>query len=160
MLYPIALTNLEDWLAVVIGGGTVATRKVRKLLPTGARVCVITPEATDDLRAWAAAGELELLLRGYEAGDLTIYGTRARLVYAATDVRAVNAAVAQEAHKIGALLNVADRPEDGNFHMPAVYRDDEFVVAVNCVEPAAKKAVGLRDRIAEMMDAWFVERGS
>jgi len=34
------------------------------------------------------------------------------------------------------------------------------VVAVNCVEPAAKKAVGLRDRIAEMVKEWYVIRDS
>ena len=156
MLYPITLINLNDMYTVVIGGGPVATRKVRNLLPTDARIRVISPEASDDLRAWAEADKIELLLRGYVAGDLA----GARLVYAATDDRAINAAVANESHKIGALVNVADRPEEGNFHMPAVYRDDEFVVAVNCVEPAAKKAVGLRDRIAEMVKEWYVIRDS
>jgi len=147
MLYPIALTNLNGVRSVVIGGGPVATRKVRNLQPTGARIRVISLAATDELHALAATGEIELLLRAYETGDVA----GARLVYAATDDRAINAAVANESHKIGALVNVADRPEEGNFHVPAVYRDEEYVIAVNCVEPAPRKAVGLRDRIAEML---------
>ncbi len=47
------------------------------------------------------------------------------------NVRAVNAAVAAEAHALGLLINVADLPAEGNFHMPAVYEDAQCIIAVS-----------------------------
>ena len=39
--------------------------------------------------------------------------------------------VAVEAKRLGLWLNVADRPEEGNFHVPAVHRQPGLVVGVS-----------------------------
>jgi siroheme synthase (precorrin-2 oxidase/ferrochelatase) len=51
--YPIVLTHLDQTRCVVVGGGTVAERKVAALLDSAATVTVISPELTTQLRTWA-----------------------------------------------------------------------------------------------------------
>ena len=54
-LLPLFL-NLTGRAVVLVGGGPVATAKLRQLLAAGARVRVIAPEITDEIRQVAAQG--------------------------------------------------------------------------------------------------------
>lgn len=146
-VYPIFLTGLNGILCVVVGGGKVATRKVRGLLDGQANVRVISPQLSPELYTRYATGSIAWLKRGYVQGDLA----QAGLVVAATDVRAVNAAIAQEAKAKGILCNVVDAPHEGNFHTPAVYRDAKTVIAVGTHGKEPRRAASLRDRIAEFL---------
>jgi cobalt-precorrin 5A hydrolase / precorrin-3B C17-methyltransferase len=149
-MLPITLTHSEEMLVIVIGGGKVGERKVRGLMEAGVRVRLISPLATPRLQTLAAHGQIEWIGRDYQPGDLA----GARLVVAATNVRAVNHAVAQEAHEDRLLINVADCPEEGNVHMPAVHRDDNLVVAVNSRTARPRVAVVVRDWIAGMLPGY------
>lgn len=148
-VYPILLTHPESWLAVVVGGGPVAERKVRGLLAVGARVRVISPQVTPRLQRWAAEGRVQWLARPYRPGDLAA----ARLAFAATNDRTVNARIAREAQALGVWCNVADAPAEGDFHVPAIYRDDEAIVAVGTGGRSPRYARLLRDRLAAMLAA-------
>ncbi len=55
---------------LVIGGGAEAEGKSGRLLDAGARLAVVSPEATGPLEDWHARGRLELRRRRYRAGDL------------------------------------------------------------------------------------------
>lgn len=147
-VYPIFLTQMHGVLVVVVGGGKVAQRKVGGLLAVGARVRVISPALAPELAAWVQENRVEWLARPYQAGDLD----GAYLAFAATDQRAVNALVAQEAAKRGILCNVADAPDEGSFHLPAVHRQAGMVIAIGSggTDPAQSKR--LRDRIAELLN--------
>src|SRR5262249_17527808 len=66
--YPIVL-EMKDRRCVVIGGGTVAERKVEGLLAAGANVTVISPAITDGLRGLLTQGAIRHVAREYRAGD-------------------------------------------------------------------------------------------
>ncbi|MDR1514251.1 MAG: hydroxymethylbilane synthase [Synergistaceae bacterium] len=51
--------NLDRHEILVVGGGSAGERKVGTLLASGARVRLISPEATEGLRALAECGEIE-----------------------------------------------------------------------------------------------------
>ncbi len=146
-LYPISLTNLVNKRVVVVGGGPVATRKVSKLLDTGALLHLISPQITPQLQRWFSEKRLDWSKRGFEQGDLA----GATLAFAATNVREINAQVADEARTLRILCNVADAPSDGSFHVPATYRSDGLVVAVSSEEGAPKRSIKTRDQIAAML---------
>jgi precorrin-2 dehydrogenase/sirohydrochlorin ferrochelatase len=124
--YPVFL-RVAGRRCVVIGGGTIATRKVESLLAAGACVAVISPSLTADLAARAARGEIEHVARAYRPGDLA----GAVLAYAATDDETVHAAVACEAEAAGVLLNVVDRPQLCTFIAPSILRRGDLTVAVS-----------------------------
>lgn len=138
VLYPIFL-DLSGRRCVVVGGGKVANRKARKLLQARARVVVISPEIGVDLESVA----VEVHRRPYREGDLD----GAYLAFAATDSREANAAVAREAKERGIPVNVADRPSDGDFALPATLRRGGLQVAVSTGGASPTLARKIKDEL-------------
>jgi siroheme synthase-like protein len=121
-----AMLRLEGRTCVVAGGGKVATRKVKRLLESGARVVVISPECGPDLAALAEEGLLSWKRRSFCAGDLQ----GAALAFAATSSRETNAMVAREAECLGVPVNVADDPAGSSFHVPSVVARGDITIAI------------------------------
>jgi len=106
---PVAL-DLSDQPVLLIGGGKVATERLPGLLDCGAVVTIISPEATEPIRAAAASEQIVLHARGFQSGDTDGYF----LVLVATDDAETNAAAYQEAAAAGRLVNVCDDPAHCN----------------------------------------------
>jgi precorrin-2 dehydrogenase/sirohydrochlorin ferrochelatase len=140
---------------LVVGAGRVALGKARALLAQGAAVTLIAPDACPDVVALARSGDLEWKARPYALGDVAGF----RLVFAATDSRAVNAQVAAEAEAAGIWANVADTPEICAFAMPAVLRRGALEVAVGTSSTAPFAAARVRDLLDQSLDrgweAWL-----
>src|SRR5436305_4359423 len=115
VVYPVGL-RLLDRRVVVVGGGQVAHRRVAGLLEAGARVTVVSPEVTPALEALVAPGSLTWVRRRYEPGDLD----GAWYTVAATDDRAVNAAVADEADHARIFCARADDRPASSVSTPAI----------------------------------------
>jgi siroheme synthase-like protein len=147
--FPIALHG-ERLTAVVIGGGSVGTRKALALIEAGAQVRVVSPEITPDLAEAERARRLSIVRESYRPGQLD----EATLVIAATDSREVNAQIAVDAHSRGKLVNITDFPDEGNFHTMALHRSGDVTIAVSAggVPGAAAR---IRDAIAERFDARY-----
>jgi precorrin-2 dehydrogenase/sirohydrochlorin ferrochelatase len=126
----------------VVGGGAVATRKVRKLLQAGADVVVVSPEVCPELLGM----EVEIYNRPYEYSDLE----GADLAFTATDSREVNAAVTREARERGVRINVADRPSEGDFAVPSTLRRGGLQVAVSTGGTSPTLARRIRDELEEV----------
>lgn len=147
--FPIALDG-ERLTAVVIGGGSVGTRKALALAEAGAQVRVVSPEVTAELAQAERTRRLSIVRQSYrveQLGDAT-------LVIAATDSREVNAQIAVDAHSRGKLVNITDSPDEGNFHTMALHRSLDVTIAVSAggVPGAAAR---IRDAIAERFDARY-----
>lgn len=135
---------------VVVGAGAVATRRVATLVGLGARVVVIAPAVRPELAARAGAGEIEVRERPFVPTDLE----GAWLVFAATDVPAVNAEVRDRAREAGIWVNRADEPDDCDFTvLPAVRRGD-LVVAVGTGGRSPALAAHLRERLAAELEGY------
>lgn len=147
--FPIALHG-EAIIAVVIGGGSVGTRKALALVEAGARVEVVSQAVTPELEEAARLRKIELIRDSYRATHLE----RANMVIAATDSRETNAQVALDARVAGKLVNVTDHPDEGNFHSMALHRSGDVTIAVSAggVPGAAAR---IRDAIAERFDARY-----
>jgi siroheme synthase-like protein len=144
--YPVALT-VANRPCVVIGGGAVATRKVAALLEAGARVRVISPTLSAVLAELAAAGRLTAERRAYRTGDLN----GAFLAVAATDDRAVNAAVAAEARAERALVTVCDDPAASDVVGVAVIRQGGLTVTVSTEGQSPAVARLVRETLEEVL---------
>ena len=124
-MYPVTLA-LGGRPVLVVGGGEVALRKIEGLLAEGARLTVIASEAIPAVEALERRGAIELRRRPYRARDTAGFA----LVFAATDDRAANARVFQEARDAGIWVNVADDPDLCTFHLPARVRRGAMQLAV------------------------------
>ncbi len=99
---------------VMVGGGTVAQRRLPMLVASDADVHVITRTAT---RAVEAMGRITLSLRDYRDGDLD----GAWYAIAATDDAGVNAAVVAEADRRRIFCVRADIAVEGSAVTPASF---------------------------------------
>lgn len=142
--YPVML-DLAGVQCLVVGGGRVAERKVESLLEVGAQVTVIAPRATARLVELARAGKIQRDARSFAPGDTTGH----RLVIAATDDAKLNAEVAGEGRRRGALVNVVDCAPESNFIVPAVLRRGDLVIAVSTGGASPAQARRLRERFEE-----------
>jgi len=124
--YPIFL-NLQGKKCVVVGGGTVALRKVTALLDCGADITVISPTPHAEISKLFKSRAIQLIRRSYEPGDLE----EAALSIAATHVKKINRKVAEEAKKNGILVNVVDDSEPSDFIIPSSFRRGDLSVAVS-----------------------------
>jgi precorrin-2 dehydrogenase/sirohydrochlorin ferrochelatase len=140
--YP-AILLLDGRLAVVIGGGPVAERKVRTLRDAGAKVRLVSDQATPELRSLAERGDVELVERRYEPGDLA----GAVVAVAATDDEEVNRGVFAEATAAGIPVNVVDNTALCTFIAPSIVRRGDLVVAVSTGGAAPALAVRIRERL-------------
>lgn len=136
--YPVGL-DLEGRRVVVIGGGSVAQRRIPVLLDSGAVIHLISPGITPMLQGLVDAGRIRWDAREYRTGDLE----GAWYVVAATKDSLVNARVAAEAEQNRTFCVRADAVTSGSAVTPAVVRRDEMLVAV---------LTGDRARTAEARD--------
>jgi precorrin-2 dehydrogenase/sirohydrochlorin ferrochelatase len=145
--YPICV-DMAGRACLVVGGGRVAERKACGLLESGARVTVVSPALTARLESWAREGQISVIRRGYETGDLADQS----LVFVATDNGEVNAMVAADARAAGVLINAADDPAHCDFIIPAVLTRGALTVAVSTggASPALSRAV--RDELETHFD--------
>ncbi len=140
--YP-AYLDIAGRRAVVIGGGTIAERKIQQLLASRADVMLVSPDATPEVERLAAEGQMRWVKRSYVAGDLA----GAWIAVAATDDEAVNRAVHQEAEREKTLLNVVDDAELCGFIAPSVVERGPVTVAVSTAGTSPALARKLRELI-------------
>ncbi|GGG20510.1 precorrin-2 dehydrogenase/sirohydrochlorin ferrochelatase family protein [Paenibacillus abyssi] len=124
--YPIML-NVEECKCVVVGGGSVAARKVEGLLESGAEVVVVSPAISAGLRDLANVGAIRVIEREYLEQDID----GAQLVFAATDQRTTNAKIAKDARSRMIPVNVADAADTGSFIIPSIVRRGGLLLAVS-----------------------------
>ena len=124
--YPVHL-DIQNRKVLVVGGGSVGTRKVKTLLDCGARVTVVSPEVSRQLRELAASGDIILAERSYQSEDLT----GVFVVIGATDDETLNQQISSDADRLNTLCNIADRPEVCNFILPSIVQRDDLVITIS-----------------------------
>ena len=146
MTYPVFL-QLEDKIALVVGGGKVAQRKVETLLRCGASIHIISKVLTDKLKQLIDSREVRFL--GEEMMDEFLDG--AFIVIAATDDKELNSKVSVSARKRGLLVNAVDQPADCNFIVPSIVRKGDLAIAIS----TSGKSPALAKKIRKELDGQF-----
>lgn len=141
--------RLSGSTVVVVGGGPAAEAKVQALLPTGARLVVVSPRITARLRELVAEGRLQWRPRRYRRGDLR----GATLVFAATGDGPSNARLRRHAHRAGAVVNAVDDPANCDVTVPAVVRRGPVTVAVTTDGHSPAAARFLREELDAVLPA-------
>jgi uroporphyrin-III C-methyltransferase / precorrin-2 dehydrogenase / sirohydrochlorin ferrochelatase len=126
--YFAAFLDLLHKRVVVVGGGKIATGKVRALLPCRPQpLIVVAPRVSGTIQRAAAAGQLEWRPREYAPHDLD----DATLVFGATNDRDLNARVAADARERGIPVLAVDDVPNCDFIAPALVRRGDVTVAIS-----------------------------
>jgi uroporphyrin-III C-methyltransferase / precorrin-2 dehydrogenase / sirohydrochlorin ferrochelatase len=137
---------------VVVGGGSVAQRRLGLLLANGADVHVITRAATPAVEAMGdSAAGLTLTLRDYRDGDLA----GAWYAIAATDDAAVNAAIVAEAERRRIFCVRADIARAGTAVTPASFDHAGLSVGV-LAGGEHRRSAAIRSAIHEALQSGVI----
>lgn len=145
--FPVFLATEAQRIAVV-GGGEAALAKLRLVLKTSAAVTVFAREPMLPIRNWEAEGRLTLV-PSLPDSDSALAGYR--LVYVATGSTRTDRAIAAEARRHGALVNIVDDLEGSDFITPAMVDRDPVIVAIGTEGAAPVLARRLKARIEAML---------
>lgn len=150
--YPL-MVDLSKMRCLVVGGGAVALRKTLALKETGADITLISPKIMAPLVQLADAGEINLIRRPYQKGDLEGF----HLVYVAINDKKVSEEISREALETGVFFNIADQPAAGNFIVPSKIQRGDLVLSfsTNGKSPILSKKI--RQELEERYGAEYEE---
>jgi precorrin-2 dehydrogenase/sirohydrochlorin ferrochelatase len=153
-LFPMFL-KLAGRPCLVVGAGTVAESKISSLIEADARVRVVAPEGTSEVRSWAQEKRIEWRQRGFQPDDLD----GMFLVVAATSSTELHEQIFQEARLRGVLCNIVDVPELCDFYYPAVVQRGALQIAISTSGQSPALAQRLRIELEEQFgpeyEAWL-----
>lgn len=136
--------DLREQEVLIVGGGTVALRKIEKLLPYGARITAAAPHFLPELEAMHTL----TLLRGRFDERLL---TGKRLVIAATDDHALNHRIALLCREAGIPVNAVDQKEDCTFLFPALVQRGELSVGISTGGSSPSAAIYLKEALQALL---------
>ncbi|WP_170312961.1 uroporphyrinogen-III C-methyltransferase [Prescottella subtropica] len=143
--------DLTNRRVVVVGGGTVAQRRLGLLVASGAAVHVVSREITPAIEGMVTAGQITADLRDYLDGDLD----GAWYAIACTDEPATNAAVVAEADRRRVFCVRADSARDGSAVTPATGTFDGLDIGV-LARGAHRRSAAVRTALIEALQAGTV----
>ncbi|CAN5918770.1 hypothetical protein BH24BAC1_BH24BAC1_24680 [soil metagenome] len=157
-LFPIFL-KLNELHTLIVGGGYVGMEKVTAVLANSpsATVTLVAPEIREEIRELAAQfPNLALLHREYQPEDLA----EKDLVLVATNNKALNIQIKQQARARKLLANVADTPDHCDFSLSSVVPKGHLKIAIstNGKSPTVAKRVkevlleAFPDEIEQVLD--------
>lgn len=142
--------ELSGKRGLIVGGGTVALRKVQKLLPYAPDLTVVAPEIGAEIRA---IGGLDLRERSFLPEDLEDRD----FVIAASDDHGLNHRIAELCKARRVMVNVVDCKEDCSFLFPALVKRGSLSVGISTGGASPTAAVYLKEQFAALLPERFEE---
>ncbi len=147
MKYLPVFLNIKNEPCLVIGGGDIAQRKVRSLLRAGAKVTVLSPDLSPDLKILLDQGAII-----YHEALFTPEALQGfKLVISSTNQRQVNESVASSAKALGIPVNVVDCPDLCSFIFPALIDRSPIILAISTGGASPILARVLRSRLESLI---------
>lgn len=142
--------DISEKEILVVGGGKIATRRIRTLLDFTVHITVITPALDEKLRQYADLEKFRWVQRKYRESDIT-GSDKPDIVLAATGDTEVNAEIGRLCRSLGICVNVADKKEMCDFYFPSIVKTEEVVIGINSggANPGATK------RTREKIEEWL-----
>ncbi|MFR9751856.1 uroporphyrinogen-III C-methyltransferase [Nocardia sp. 004] len=147
--------DLHGRRVVVVGGGSVAQRRLGLLIASGADVHVVSRAVTPAVEGMAASGQITIALRDYADGDLE----DAWYAIACTDEPKTNAAVVAEATRRRVFCVRADTARLGTAVTPATARYDGLSLGV-LASGQHRRSAAVRTAMLEALQSGVVSDDS
>lgn len=137
--------DLKSKPCLIVGGGTIATRKARLLHKAGATIHVVAPNISEELTRLAKDSGGSVELKKYSQACLA----NVVLVISATDIDSVNQVVAADCHALKLPVNVVDSPALCSVIMPAIIDRSPLIIGVT----SGGEAPVLARRVRSMLES-------
>ncbi len=141
--------DIRQRKCVVVGGGKVALRKVRKLCAADADVIVVSPELLPEFYE----ENITILQEKYKKTVLQ----GAVLVFAATSDFSVNQQICKDAEELGIWANFVNGVEYGSFIIPATCKKGNLTIGITTDGKAPSLSKELRKYFQEQLAKFETE---
>ncbi|QDP00098.1 bifunctional precorrin-2 dehydrogenase/sirohydrochlorin ferrochelatase [Thalassotalea sp. PS06] len=148
--FPVFL-DAEKLSVIVVGGGSVAARKIELVSKTPAKITIISPEINNTVATLIERHGINWQQSIYEAALLK----DAHMVIAATSDEAVNAKISEDAGALNMLVNVVDSPELCTYITPAIIDRDPMLIALSSSGSAPILLQMLKTQIEQVLPAQY-----
>lgn len=146
--------KMDGRKVMVIGGGSVALRKIRILTDYGADIRIISGEVRDELKMLAEAGRLEWQKENLTEKHLSELD-EAFLVICASNDETVNVMAADYCQKRHILVDCAKPGENSDCVFPSVVRRGNVVVGISTSGGVPALTKHLREKIEAVIPEWY-----
>lgn len=143
--------NLKDQPVLIIGGGSVALRKLQKLVPYDPVPIVIAPEIIPEITELShmkVFSEITLCYRKFHLWDLF---SRPAFVIAATNTAKVNHKIAFLCHRFHIPVNVVDDPDYCSFIFPALVQQGDFSAGISTGGTSPTAAIHYKEQLQSLL---------
>ena len=140
--------DLSEKRIVVIGAGTIASRRIRVLYDFADKIRVIAPEIHPDIQMLANTDKLKIVRKCYESTDFD----NADIVLAATNDKNVNNEITELCRQKHIPVNNCSDRSRCDFYFPGVIRTDDVVIGVTANGNDHVKAKQVTEQIGKLMD--------
>jgi siroheme synthase-like protein len=143
--------DIKNKKCLVIGGGTVACRKIEALLEFEANITVIALKVCQEVKAMQ--DRIRLILREYRDTDLD----NAFFVIAATNDTLLNSAIAKACLERNILINAVDELENCSFLFPAYIKQGNITVGITTSGSSPLLAGHIKRSLREAIPDYYEE---
>ncbi len=141
------MVDLAGREVLVVGGGSVAGRKIATLIEYGAIVSIVARDLSPELKNLVDSGRVK-----YLGGEFSLVFLKDKfLAIAATDDPELNHRISLAAQAKGMLINAVDQPADCTFIVPSIIRRGDLIISVS----TSGKSPALAKRIREELSSMF-----
>ena len=139
--------DLSKIPVLVAGGGSVAERRVKTLLPFVEHIKVVSPYVSPALRCFAEDEKIIWKEKCYEEGDLEGAG----IVLAATDQEEINYRIYSDCKNRGITVNISNDKEKCDFYFPGIINYEGIVIGFNGGGVNHRKTREVREQVQKFL---------
>ncbi|MGB5895945.1 MAG: bifunctional precorrin-2 dehydrogenase/sirohydrochlorin ferrochelatase [Ignavibacteriaceae bacterium] len=145
------LLNIKNYPCLVVGGSTVALRKVTSLLNFRIKSTVLAPKICQPLLELHRKRKIKVIKKVYSKEYLNNF----KIVFCATDNPKINKMVRKDCTGKNILLNVADIPELCDFILPAIVKRGDLTISVSSQGIAPFYVAELRKKLDHIFPSYY-----
>jgi precorrin-2 dehydrogenase/sirohydrochlorin ferrochelatase len=135
---------------MVIGGGSVAERKIKSLVSLGAHVTIVSPDITSVIRKHLGNREVTWIRSEYKKK----YLKNIQLIISATNKKKINYMVFRDAREKGIPVNCVDDIDNCSFIVPAsIRKGNNIQVAVSTGGGAPAIAAMIKNQLETILES-------
>ena len=153
MAYFPAFLKLDNCKILVIGGGNIASEKIKKLLDFTKEITIIAPKISDSVKTIIDNNNLEFKQRSYNKGDIKGFF----IVVVAVDDISLQKEIYNECQNYNILCNSVDSVEYCNFIFPSYTKKGVLTVAFSTSGVSPSMAKYLRQAIEAIIPDSIVD---
>ena len=140
--------DLSDSEILVAGGGRIAERRIRSLLPFAGKITVVSPELTSGLQELAEEGKITWLRKTYEKKDIE----SASVVLGATDNEEVNYSIYRDCREKHITVNISNDKSRCDFYFPGIIQYEDIVIGFNGGGTNHGKTREVREQVQKFLE--------